>query len=83
MGNAADAYVSVEARWKALITSEPHSISKEHLKALIEHCDEYDIDLQIDAQSLSYSGNVIRILFKKGQVRLQDAAIYEPQEPEV
>ena len=63
-----------------LFTSEPYYIQKDELKSLIEHCDQHDIDFQIDAESMYYPGHTIRILFKKGEVSSYDATIHMSQE---
>lgn len=60
-----------------LMTSQPYFVSKEDLKVLIEYCDKYDIDFQIDAESFYFPGHTIRILFKKGHVSPYDACAHE------
>lgn len=55
------------------LMAEPYDVNKEWLKALIAHCDAYDIDFQIDGESSYYPGRTIRILFKKGHVNQSDA----------
>ncbi len=59
-----------------LFTSEPYYIRKDELKSLITYCDQYDIDFQIDAESMYFPGHTIRILFKKGEVSSYDATIH-------
>jgi len=63
------------------LTSEPQSISKEQLRALIAHCDEHGIDFQVDAEASYYPGRMIRILFKKGTVTQYDALQQGTREP--
>jgi hypothetical protein len=48
-------------------------VTKKQLKSLIDHCDAYGIDFQIDAESCYYPGHAIRILFKKGHLSPYDA----------
>lgn len=55
------------------LTAEPYDVNKEWLKALIAHCDAYDIDFQIDGESCYYPGKTIRILFKRGHMSQSDA----------
>lgn len=56
-----------------LMTTNPYFVSKDELKKLIEHCDKYDIDFQIDAESDYFPGQAIRILFKHGTITPGDA----------
>ncbi len=62
-----------------LMTSQPYCVSKSDLRDLIAHCDKYDIDFQIDAESFYFPGHTIRILFKKGYVSPYDAIAHEDQ----
>ena len=55
------------------LTSNPYYVPKEDLRKLIAHCDEFDIDFQIDAESYYWPGHTIRILFKAGEVDRSDA----------
>lgn len=55
------------------LTSEPYHVSKDELRYLIEYCDMFGIDFQIDAESCYYPGHTIRILFKKGSITPYDA----------
>ena len=55
------------------LTSESYYVSKKELANLIEHCNQYGIDFQIDAESCYYPGHAIRILFKKDYVSQYDA----------
>lgn len=48
-----------------LLVTQPYQISKDQLKKLIEHCDQYGIDFSIDARSFYFPGSTIRIVFKK------------------
>lgn len=63
------------------LTSEPYYINKKALKRLIEHCDMYGIDFQIDAESFYYPGHTVRILFKKDYVSRHDAMAQMEDEP--
>lgn len=60
-----------------LLTSEPSQVSKDQLRALIAHCDEYGVDFQIDAESMDYPGKSLRILFKQGVVTPDIAKAHE------
>ncbi len=55
------------------LTSEPYHVEKDEMKHLIEYCDMFGVDFQIDAESCYYPGHTIRILFKKGNVTPRDA----------
>lgn len=55
------------------LTSHPYYVSKEDMKKLIAHCDEYDIDFQVDAESYYWPGHTIRFLFKTDEVTKYDA----------
>ncbi len=50
------------------LTAEPYDANKNELRGLIEYCDTYDIDFQIDAYSIYYPGRTICIFFKKASI---------------
>lgn len=65
-----------------LMTSQPYQVSKDDLRKLIAHCDAYDIDFQIDADSFYFPGGTIRILFKKERITRHIATKHQHQRVE-
>jgi hypothetical protein len=81
-GNSHHVRVDHVSLWKKnnrpyFFTSEPYFMSKKDMKDLIAHCDEFDIDFQVDAESFYYPGHCIRILFKRGTLTPNDATAHE------